>query len=90
MLRLFTCARDLSSLVMDRHDMFAVLSPKDICKAEVFSVLFFPRFFIFIHLQCRNDESLNKWASVWTSSKGFMRFFSMKSKSNLLSRAHKM
>ena len=51
---------------------------------------FYSTFLGFIHLQCHNDESSNKRASVWTSSKGFMRFFLTKSKSNLLSMAHKM
>ena len=79
MLGLSTCARNLSSLAVGHHSMFVVLSPKDICKAKVFSVLY-STFSVFIHL---NDESSNK-------PKAFMRLFSTMRKSNILSMAPKM
>ena len=65
MLRLLTCARDLSSLAVGHHSIFVVLSPKGICKARVLSVLY-SKFSVFIHLQCRigpgsrNDEKLEQ------------------------------
>jgi len=45
MLRLSTWARDLPSMAVGHHTMFAVLSPKDICKGKVFPVLLFHVFF---------------------------------------------
>jgi len=57
MLRLLICARDLSSMAVDHHTMFALLGPKKnvqsrVTRREVFSVLLF-------HVSCLYSSAMS-------------------------------